>query len=162
MIKLSSPKTLTHVRGWILFVIISIVLSGITAFPLETEMKWLDARKDFFPDFLAQWIHRVATGLEQTNAEFPFLAYGTDWLAFAHLIIAMLFVGVWRDPVRNKWIVDWAIICCFLVFPLAFIAGPIRHIPFFHQLIDCSFGVVGLVPLVIVRRKIKKLEAGKH
>jgi hypothetical protein len=155
-------KTLKQIRGWILFVIISIVLSGVTAFPLETEMKWLDSYKDFFPDFLAQWISQVHTGLHETNAAFPFLAYGTDWLAFAHVIIALLFVGAWKDPERNKWIIDWAIACCILVFPLAFIAGPIRQVPFFHRLIDCSFGVVGLIPLLIVRRKIKQLEAGRN
>ena len=152
-------KTVRQIRAWILFVMVVIIFSGITAFPLETELTWLDSHTDLFPGFLAQWIHQVATGLKETNTSFPFLAYGTDWLAFAHLIIALLFFGVWKDPVRNKWIVDWAIACCIFVFPVAFIAGPIRHIPFFHRLIDCCFGLFGLVPLLIVRRKIKLLEA---
>jgi hypothetical protein len=70
----------------------------------------------------------------------------------------LIFVGPLRDPVRNKWVIDWAIISCLLVFPLAFMAGPVRGIPFFHILIDCSFGAIGIVPLLIVRKKIKKLE----
>jgi uncharacterized membrane protein required for colicin V production len=41
---------------------------------------------------------------------------------------------------------------------LAFIAGHIREIPFYRQLIDCSFGIIGLVPLTICYRKIEKLE----
>ena len=154
----SNLKAVKQIRGWSAFIMFAIVLSGITAFPLETEMAWLDRHSGIFPAALQDWIHRVYTGLRETNASFPFLAYGTDWLAFAHLIIAMLFIGVWRDPVRNKWIVDWAVLCCIFVFPLAFIAGPIRDIPFFHQLIDCSFGVLGLIPLIIIKRKIRQLE----
>ena len=86
------------------------------------------------------------------------LAYGYDWLAFAHIVIAMAFIGPLKDPVKNSWIIDWAILACLAVIPLAFIAGPIRQIPMFHILIDCSFGVFGLLPLIICRRMIKKLE----
>ena len=86
------------------------------------------------------------------------LAYGFDWLAFAHIVIAMAFIGPLKDPVKNKWIIDWAILACLAIIPLAFIAGPIRHIPIFHILIDCSFGVIGLIPLLICRKMIKQLE----
>ncbi|MEO8088329.1 MAG: hypothetical protein ABI763_16025 [Bacteroidota bacterium] len=151
-------KAEKQIRGWTLFIMIAIILSGITAFPLETELKWLDAHSSIFPEYMIQWIHKVAVGLGETNAAFPFLSYGTDWLAFAHLIIALLFVGVLRNPVKNKWVIDWAIACCILVFPLALIAGPIRQIPFFHQVIDCCFGFFGLIPLLIIRKKIKMLE----
>ena len=48
-------------------------------------------------------------------------------------------------------------LCCVAIIPLALIAGPIRGIPFWWQLIDMSFGVFGLVPLWIVRHQIKKL-----
>jgi hypothetical protein len=33
---------------------------------------------------------------------YPFLAYGTDWLAFVHLVIAVAFVGPFFDPVPDK------------------------------------------------------------
>jgi hypothetical protein len=62
-----------------------------------------------------------------------------------------------KDPVRNKWIIDWAILACLAILPLAFIAGPIRKIPLFHILIDCSFGILGLIPLIICRNWIRKL-----
>jgi hypothetical protein len=39
------------------------------------------------------------------------------------------------------------------------IAGPIRDIPFGWRLIDCSFGIFGIVPLWFCRREIKRLEA---
>ncbi len=147
-----------QIRNWILFFMVAITLSGITAFPIETEIKFLDAHSNIFPSVMKEWIHRIYTGVKETNASYPFLAYGTDWLAFAHLVIALLFMGPLLNPVKNKWVIDWAIISCLPVFPLAFIAGPIRGIPFFHILIDCSFGAIGIIPLAIVRNKIKELE----
>jgi hypothetical protein len=47
------------------------------------------------------------------------------------------------------------------VIPLAANAGPIRGIPVGWELIDMSFGVVGLIPLVIVYRLIRPLERAK-
>jgi hypothetical protein len=147
-----------QIRTWVVFFIIGIALSGITAFPIVTEVQWLNDHINLFPGFLIPWIKEVYTGVTQTSAAYPFMAYGTDWLAFAHLIIALLFIGVLRNPVRNVWVVDWAMLCCLLVLPLALIAGPVRGIPFFHRLIDCSFGVIGIIPLLIVRKKINQLK----
>jgi hypothetical protein len=48
-------------------------------------------------------------------------------------------------------------VACAAVFFLAFICGPIRGIPFFHQLIDCSFGFFGFFPLYYVYRKINSI-----
>ena len=94
----------------------------------------------------------------QTDANYPFLLYGTDWLAFAHLMIAVAFVGLYRDPVRNRWLITFGMIACVGILPLALICGPLRHIPFYWQLIDCSFGVFGLVPLLWLRALVDKLE----
>jgi hypothetical protein len=33
----------------------------------------------------------VQEAIARTNREYPFLAYGTDWLAFARLVIAVAF-----------------------------------------------------------------------
>lgn len=107
---------------------------------------------------LPAWIAQVRDALRETNAHYPLLFYGTDWLTFAHLVIALLFIGPYRDPARNIWVIEWAMVACVLVWPLALICGPIRGIPFAWQLIDCSFGVVGLIPLVICRRLIRQLE----
>jgi hypothetical protein len=148
-----------QIRRWIIFMMIAIILSGVTAFPVESELAWLLPYRDSMPTFLAEWLARVYTGISETNAKFPFLAYGYDWLAFAHIVIALTFIGPLRDPVRNIWVIEWNMICCVLVFPLALIAGPVRDIPFFHQVVDCCFGLFGLVPLYIVRRKIKELES---
>ena len=37
-------------------------------------------------------------------------------------------------------------------------AGTIRQIPFYWRVIDCSFGVLGIIPLLLVRRDIAILE----
>lgn len=86
------------------------------------------------------------------------MAYGTDWLAFAHLVIAVAFIGPYRDPVRNSWVVTFGIIACIGIIPLALIAGAVRGIPLYWRLIDCSFGVFGAIPLWLVRRDIAMLQ----
>ncbi len=107
---------------------------------------------------LRYWIATVGQGLAYVDANYPFLLYGTDWLAFAHLVIAVAFVGLYRDPVRNKWLITFGMIACAGILPLALICGPLRHIPFYWQLIDCSFGLFGLIPLLWLRVLVKKLE----
>ena len=99
-------------------------MSGLTAFPIVTE----------------------------ANERYPFLFYGTDWLAFGHLVIAIVFLGPLRDPVRNIWVIEWGMIACVLVIPTAMLCGPIRGIPFWWRLIDCSFGIFGILPLALARR----------
>ena len=146
------------IRAIIIFIIIAIVISGVTAFPIESELKWLTDRSEHLPQGLAKWLRECYIAIADTNDKYPMLAYGYDWLAFAHLVIAMAFIGPLRDPVRNKWIIDWAIFACIGILPLAFIAGSIRQIPFFHILIDCSFGIIGLIPLLTCRKWIKQLE----
>jgi hypothetical protein len=106
-----------------------------------------------------EWIERVRHGLDAADSGYPFLLYGTDWLAFAHLVIAVAFYGPYRDPVRNIWVVEFGMIACVGIVPLALICGPVRGIPFWWSVIDMSFGVFGIVPLYVVRKKIKRLEA---
>ena len=141
--------------------IVGLFLSGATAFPLPQEARglaaWLNAHAAI-PSALTEWITRVSAGLDVAEARYPFLLYGTDWLAFAHLMIAALFVGPIKDPVRNLWVIHWGMLACGAVIPLALICGPLRGIPFFWQMIDCSFGVVGVVPLWICARMIRRLE----
>jgi hypothetical protein len=151
-------QLITKIRLLILFFIIALILSGVTAFPVETELKWLLTNPGLIPDAFEPWLQSVYIALAETNSKYPMLAYGYDWLAFAHIVIAMAFIGPFKDPVRNKWIIDWAILACLAVIPLAFIAGPIRQIPMFHILIDCSFGILGLIPLFICRAWIRESE----
>lgn len=155
---------LKGIRVWLVVFVVCLVLSGATAFPLVHELRWTESALRFLavPDHLPglmDWIERVRHGLDTADADYPFLLYGTDWLAFAHLVIAVAFYGPYRDPVRNVWVVEFGMIACVGIVPLALICGPIRHIPFWWSLIDMSFGVFGIVPLYVLRRKIKRLEA---
>ncbi len=158
-------RLLKNIRGLSLFFIISLVISGLTAFPLTWELdilcKIFSISPTASPDTyggLQHWIAYVNQGLSETSIKFPFLAYGTDWLAFSHLIIAFAFIGVYLKPIRNIWIVYFGMVVCVGIFPLAFICGYVRGIPFYWQLIDCSFGLFGLMVLLILHKHIKKLE----
>jgi hypothetical protein len=74
-------------------------------------------------------------------------------------VIAVAFLGPLKDPIRNIWVVEFGMIACILVIPLALICGHIRGIPFAWQLIDCSFGIFGFIPLAIVRTLTLRLTA---
>jgi len=162
---MAQPDHLRRIHIWLAVFITGLVLSGVTAFPLQSELGWLVHLLHtgwLLPIAesaqLLPWIERVNEALSTTNGHYPFLAYGTDWLAFAHLVIAIAFIGPWIDPVRNKWVITFGLIACAGVIPLALIAGPIRGIPLPWRLIDCSFGVLGSVPLLMCRRSIIALE----
>ena len=153
---------LTRIRIAIIIFIILLMLSGITAMPVYTEMQWLMQQHWFADDSLiGAWFQAVWLGVQTMNEDFPFMFYGYDWLAFAHIIIGLAFIGPYKDPVKNKWVIEWAILCCYCVIPLAFIMGPLRGIPWFHILIDCSFGIFGLIPLYMERSWIRRLEKSR-
>jgi len=44
-----------------------------------------------------------------------------------------------------------------LVVPYAFVFGTIRGIPFWWRLIDCSFGLLGFVPLWLCRKWVREI-----
>ncbi|MDR2475273.1 MAG: hypothetical protein LBD45_05395 [Bacteroidales bacterium] len=160
-------EPLRKIRLLTIFFIVALVLSGLTAFPLVAELRmmasWLGIDAQATPETytgLKYWIALVNEGLSNTSGQYPFLMYGTDWLAFAHIVIAVAFIGLYREPVRNKWIIYWGMIACTGIVPLAFICGTIREIPFYWQLIDCSFGIFGIIPLYFMHVYVKKLENG--
>jgi hypothetical protein len=149
-----------QIKLLIKFFISGLVLSGLTAFPIEWQLSiatnWLSHLN--VNNNLSDWIRLAYHGIKETNQKYPFISYGTDWLAFAHLVIGILFIGPLRNPVKNIWIIEFGLIACLGIFPLAFIAGSIRGIPFYWQLIDCSFGLIGGMLLWICYNKIKALE----
>lgn len=147
-----------RVKIWVWIFIIGLVLSGITAFPIESELAFMVNHSSIFPAFIANWIETIYTAIKDTNTRYPYLAYGTDWLAFGHIVIATAFIGPLRDPVKNIWVIQFGMIACVMVLPLAFIAGPIRHIPVYWRLIDCCFGIFGIIPLYVCYNSIRKLE----
>ena len=147
-----------RIRTWVLIFIVGLVLSGVTAFPIETELAFLARNSSVFPDFMARWFETIYGAVKDTNTRYPWLAYGTDWLAFGHIVIGTTFIGPLRDPVKNIWVIQFGMIACVMVLPLAFIAGPIRHIPIYWSFIDSCFGIFGIIPLYICYKSIRKLE----
>jgi hypothetical protein len=155
---------LTKIRLYLAVFIAGLVGSGITAFPLLYELNILcrllgvaDVHSASGYSGLTRWILHVREGLMVTYRQYPFVAYGTDWLAFGHIVIAIFFIGPLIDPVRNIWVIQAGLIACVAVLPLALICGPIREIPFYWRLIDCSFGVVGFIVLSAALRLVKNL-----
>lgn len=161
MKKLTEQQLKIRIRSWIILFIVFLIISGITAFPIETELSIFMAHSSSFPQFVQNWLSIIYNAVKETNLAYPYLSYGTDWLAFAHIVISTVFIGPIKDPVRNIWVIQFGMIACVMIFPLALIAGPIRHIPFYWQLIDCSFGVLGIIPLYITYKLIKQLENTK-
>jgi hypothetical protein len=157
-----ATAALRRIRVWLAVFILGLVASGVTAFPLVHETAWLVEIARHFGTHTAAfaWVSRVHAALAATNERYPFLAYGTDWLAFAHLVLAAAFIGPWRDPVRNKWVLQFGLIACAGVLPLALIAGAVRGIPLWWRFGDCCFGIFGTIPLLCTLRDVRALERG--
>lgn len=147
-----------NIRAWLIFFMVTLFLSGLTAIPVEAELEFLCR---IFPTgtSLGNWLYKTYLAFHDTNQQYPFLSYGFDWLAFAHFVLALLFIGPLKDPVKNKWVIEFGMMACVLIIPFALIAGHYRGIPFWWRLVDCSFGIIGLLPLGIVLKKINQLES---
>src|ERR1700758_1552199 len=95
-------KIRRKVKVLLIVFMVCLCLSGITAFPLQMEITTLH---NFFSlhhfNLISRWIERVYQGIKNTEGAYPFMAYGTDWLAFSHLVIAVAFFGPLKDPIKN-------------------------------------------------------------
>jgi len=150
--------------------IAGLVFSGATALPLVTELDWMvqisgarqlvETSGATNAPAWAIWLTQVQAALHTTSQEHSFLFYGTDWLAFGHFVIALAFIGALRNPVRNRWLFDFGLIACVLVIPYALVVGSFRDIPVWWRLVDCSFGVLGLIPLWFCRKWTGEIESG--
>jgi hypothetical protein len=114
--------------------------------------------EDVIP-LLVSWISLVHNALENLYQDYAFLAYGYDWLAFGHFVIAIAFLGAVNNPVRNRWVIEFGMIACVLIIPYAFFFGQIRGIPLLWRVIDMLFGIFGIIPLYIARKMTLKIEA---
>jgi len=144
-----------RIKIYLTIVIIGLLISGITAFPIETELALLAKPGS---GIMNRWLNTIYQAVKATNHNYPWLSYGTDWLAFAHVMLAILFIGPLRNPLKNIWVIEFGMIACVSIFPLAFIAGSIRGIPIFWRSIDCSFGVFAIIPLYLTYTNIKKID----
>jgi len=139
-----------------------LLVSGVTVWPALAELK-LAVRVAWgggeATDGLHRFVRQAIEGLESVEATYPFMLYAHDWLAFAHVVLAILFAGAVRDPVRNVWIVQCGLIACVLIPVLAGICIPLRGIPFCWFWIDFAFAPAAGLPLWIALRDIRRVEA---
>ena len=84
-------QLLRRIRWLTGFFIFGLVVSGVTAIPLPAELNLLAQLGG--SGEVGVWLQRVRTAVVEADARHPFLSYGTDWLAFGHLVIALAFVG---------------------------------------------------------------------
>jgi hypothetical protein len=152
-----------RIRALLVFFMVALVLSGLSAIPLEWGStllaQWFGTGtwfSTFWPE-MSQWIVRVHNGAMETGKLYPFLFYGNDWLAFGHVAIAISFIGPLRDPVKNIWVIEFGMITCLLVVPWALIFIPLRGVPLFWWPIDSAFGILGILPLWLARKYTLKL-----
>lgn len=146
----------------------SLIISGLTASFAREVLRMLSTLfmqgsplSTLWPS-MAAWLTLVRQAIEQTYTAYPFLAYGYDWLAFGHFIIAIPFVMALRDPLRHLWVINFGLAACISVIPFAFVFGAVRGIPFFWRVIDALFGMGGLAILLVLRRDLARLaQAGK-
>ena len=93
---MSERQHLTRIRIWLGLFVAGLLIAGITAFPLEWEAsmvsRWLHGSGAWagtaFPALRA-WLDEAARGFAVSHRLYPWLAYGTDWLAFGHITIAV-------------------------------------------------------------------------
>jgi hypothetical protein len=144
---------------WI--VAIGLFISGVTIWPAVSQLEFIV--RTIWGDAPATGeIHaftlKVIDGLKHLEDDYAFLLYGYDWLAFAHIALAILFAGAARDPVRNKWVIQCGLIMCCLIPILAGICIPLRGIPFWWFFIDFAFAPAAALPLTIALRDVCKAE----
>jgi hypothetical protein len=142
--------------------IAGLILSGVSALPLQWELsilnRWTGSGQTaptVIPTRIGDFISFVHSGIERTYPQFPFFGYGTDWLGFGHFVIAAFFILPFIDPIKHRAVLQVGLAACVGVLVLALISGPIRGIPFFWTLIDCSFGIFGAIPLLYCLRLTK-------
>jgi len=151
------PKLKKQIQCIVIFFMAALIISGATAIPAETELTII--LKNISADTgMGRLLRTVLRAVQDTGTKYPFLFYGNDWLAFAHFVIAVTFIGVLKNPVRNIWVLQFGMIACVMVLPFALIAGGLRGLPIWWRLIDCSFGVIGFIPLWICYQKTQKME----
>ena len=152
---------LKRARLMLAIVAAGLLVSAVTIWPAMWELKTL-VHVVWGPGEATGVIHgfilRAIEAIEYVGAEYPFLFYAGDWLAFALIVLAILFYGARRDPVRNVWIVQCGLIMCALVPVLAAVCVPLRGLPAGWFWVDTAFAPAAGLPLWIALRDIRRVE----
>lgn len=161
----SSEKDIFIVRVLLGIVAFGLLVSGLTCYFLEWEVRFVTqvvwgGSPDTIPFMAEEYklLVKVGEGLKVLMRDYPEFMLGTDWLGFAHVILAILFAGAMPDPVRNIWIVRFGIVSAVLVVPSAWLFGYMRGLPAIHYFVDASFGIGAVIPLILAHRILKKYD----
>ncbi|MEO6168592.1 MAG: hypothetical protein ABIO46_13020 [Chitinophagales bacterium] len=146
------------IRLALLLTIGGLIVSGLSAIPLQTELNFVLQFREDLPTFLVDWFDKVHLAISETSEKYPLVLYGYDWLGFAHVLIALAFIGPLLDPVKNQWVVIWGMIASALTIVMALVAERFRDIPFFWSLVDAAIGVGAFLILWICNIWINQLK----
>jgi hypothetical protein len=147
-----------RIKAAIVITIIGLLLNGISALPLRTELKILLSYSNLLPQFALDWWNQVNQGVLETSEKYNFMRYGFDWLAFAHAMIALVFLGPLRDPIKNQWVIKWGMIVAALSIVMAFGWERMRDIPVWWSFVDGGISYFAFVVLWLCNRWIEKLK----
>jgi len=147
------------IKTAIIIIIIGLLLNGISAVPLQKELNVLLSNPDVLPGFLYNWWLYVHDGVSSTTTNYPFMRYGFDWLAFAHLLIAIAFIGPLKDPVKNEWVITWGMIISALSVLMALFGERLRGVPFWWSCIDAAIAILSFIIFWLCYKWIQQLKA---
>ena len=162
---MNTKRRLFWIRSILVFFVLALGISGLTAIPLRFELNILNSIAgeetvvEEIAPLLSSWISLVHRTIEDLYQEYASLGYGYDWLAFGHFVIAIAFMGAVKDPIRNRWVIEFGMIACVLIIPYALILGHIRSVPMLWRYIDMLFGILGIIPLYFARKMTLELES---
>ncbi|MBC8336941.1 MAG: hypothetical protein ISR59_10660 [Anaerolineales bacterium] len=162
---MNTKGRLFRIRSILIFFVLALGFSGLTAIPLRFELNILNSiagegtNIEAIAPSLSHWISLVQHAIEDQYQNHAFLAYGYDWLAFGHFVIAIAFIGAVKDPIQNRWVIEFGMIACVLIIPYALILGHFRGIPMLWRMIDMLFGILGIIPLYFARKMTLELES---
>ena len=158
-----SSGLLTRIRLCLGILIAILLVNGITGFSLIrgseaclnilARTAHLSAGSPLF-DWLSQVHHALVVSAGST----PFLAYSTDSLALAYILFALLFLGPYRDPVRNQWVINFGLVGCLAILLLAAIAGPLRGVAVSWRMVNACFALACALPLLLCRHYLSLLK----
>ena len=164
---MNTQRALTYTRIWLILFSTALILAGTTAIFAREGLRLLSplfiqgSILDFLWPSMAQWLSLVQQAIEETYDKYPFLAYGYDWLAFGHYIIAIPFIMAVRDTRQIPWVINYGIFACIAVLPFAIVFGATREIPLFWRGVDTLFGIGGLIVLLFLRKQFNALSSSK-
>jgi len=133
--------------------ILGLIFSGATAIPLEPELNLLakffgvaDKSSIEVASGMAHWILRSRSPARHQCE----ISVSGVWNRLAGVRTFCNRSGVHRGiarPGSQRVAFYLCMIACVMIVPYAFIFGGVRGIPVYWRLIDCSFGVFGILPI---------------